>query len=59
MKKSEFIEIYKGIEIHLTSDKEHPYSTFQKVPVLGTLENGHKTIEGARRFIDKLNIPVS
>lgn len=50
------IEIYKGIEIRHESDKQdsHPFVTVQFVPVIGALQTGHKTLKGAKQYIDKL-----
>lgn len=50
------IETYKGIEI-LYNEKgtARPYSTIQNnVPVIGTLETAHKTIDDAKLYIDKI-----
>jgi len=57
-----YIETHKGIRIYEDiTDKDRPITTVQtNVPILGTMENGHKSIEDAKKFIDSLNsCPVS
>lgn len=46
------IETYKGINIYM--DKNDSYVTAQPVPVIGTLQVGHKTIEAAKAYIDSI-----
>ena len=49
------IETYKGIEIWEDApSKKLPITTIKNdVPVIGCLQVGHKTIEDAKKYIDK------
>lgn len=46
-----FIETYKGIRIYL--DNDGLFTTVQTVPVIGSLQTGHKTLEAAKKYIDQ------
>lgn len=48
-------EIYKGIKIVKTDDIQKPFSVIQlNVPIIGVLETGHKDIDSAKKYIDKI-----
>lgn len=52
------LETYKGIEIwEDAKDTQRPFVTIQNVPVIGSLQTGHKTLEDAKAYIDKTAKP--
>lgn len=47
------LETYNGIKIYQDESKK-PFVTVQgNVPVIGSLQTGHESIEAARLFVDK------
>jgi hypothetical protein len=48
------LKTYKGVDIYSDpKDKKKPFYTVQNVPVIGSLQVGHSTIEDAEKYIDK------
>ena len=54
-KTPSFIETYNGVEIWEESfNPIYPFTTKEhNIPILGTMEHGHKSLEAAKEYIDK------